>query len=141
MLNTYNYDTNWLYLYSIIFTTLLIFPQGLPRIKLTKIWILFTSLIKNEQFLAHLVPKAGLDVPTFLGGDFIRFTHKNKKVSISTYFGAESRTWTGTILLPRDFKSLASAYSAISAWWRHLSDSNRGSRCCRPLPYHLAKVP
>ena len=35
--------------------------------------------------------------------------------NFATFVGAESRTWTGTESPPRDFKSLASAYSAISA--------------------------
>ena len=30
--------------------------------------------------------------------------------------GAADRTWTGTVLLPRDFKSLVSADSTIPAW-------------------------
>ena len=30
--------------------------------------------------------------------------------------GADGRTRTGTVLLPRDFKSLASTYSATSAY-------------------------
>ena len=48
-------------------------------------------------------------------------------------------------VIPRDFKSLASTNSATPAeinWkWRHLPDSNRRWRFCRPLPYLLAKVP
>ena len=79
--------------------------------------------------------------------------------------GARSRTWTGTALLPRDFKSLASAYSAIRArvpycdrvavrtvgytktrkrlrvYWRRHPELNRGLRLCRPLPYRLAMAP
>ena len=49
-------------------------------------------------------------------------------------------------VIPRDFKSLASTNSAtpaekIEEKWRHLPDSNRRWRFCRPLPYLLAKVP
>ena len=48
-------------------------------------------------------------------------------------------------VIPRDFKSLASTNSAtpaeINLKWRHLPDSNRRWRFCRPLPYLLAKVP
>ena len=48
------------------------------------------------------------------------FSHKNKKSPnakcIRTQFGAGSQTWTGTVLLPRDFKSLVSADSTIPAW-------------------------
>ena len=58
-------------------------------------------------------------------------------------YGAESRTRTGTSLHSRDFKSLASTYSAIPAhhFWRRHPDLNRGSRFCRPVPYHLAMPP
>ena len=34
---------------------------------------------------------------------------------MNTRIGAANRTWTGTVLPPRDFKSLASAYSATAA--------------------------
>ena len=57
--------------------------------------------------------------------------------------GARGRTRTGTGLLPRDFKSLASANFATRASdtssqtkvdkWRPGSDSNRRRRLCRPL--------
>ena len=46
---------------------------------------------------------------------------KTKKVSISTYFGAEGRTRTGTELPPRDFKSLVSTIPPL----RHFSGQRR----------------
>ena len=35
---------------------------------------------------------------------------------MNTHYGAGDRTWTGTVLLPRDFKSLASADFATPAY-------------------------
>ena len=64
-----------------------------------------------------------------------------KRTLWGSFFGAENRTRTGTDFTPRDFKSLASAYSATSAFWRHHPESNRGWRLCRPLPYRLAMMP
>lgn len=74
--------------------------------------------------------------------------------------GAEGRTRTGTsISSSRDFKSLASTippprhiskelesftpyhYQKVSRSWRRHPESNRGSRICSPLPYHLAMPP
>ncbi len=49
-----------------------------------------------------------------------------KRTLWGSFFGAENRTRTGTDFTPRDFKSLASAYSATSAFWRHHPESNRG---------------
>ena len=64
--------------------------------------------------------------------------------------GATDRGRTGTILLPRDFKSLASAYSAtvaceikacyyIAGYWRHHPDLNWGVKALQtsalPLGY------
>ena len=39
----------------------------------------------------------------------------NTRLRTEALGGAADRTWTGTVLLPRDFKSLASAYSATAA--------------------------
>ena len=60
--------------------------------------------------------------------------------------GARGRSRTGTVLLPRDFKSLASTNSATRAhikWyqWRLRSESNRRTRFCRPLHNHSATQP
>ena len=41
---------------------------------------------------------------------------KNNNQFWLLFFGAEDRTWTGTMLPPQDFKSCASAYSATSAY-------------------------
>ena len=44
------------------------------------------------------------------------FRHsKRRRITASSFAGAENRTRTGTDVTPRDFKSLASAYSATSA--------------------------
>ena len=44
------------------------------------------------------------------------FQHsKKRRKNASSFAGAENRTRTGTDVTPRDFKSLASAYSATSA--------------------------
>ena len=32
-------------------------------------------------------------------------------------------------------------YKAYGFYWRRHPDLNRGSRCCRPMPYHLAIAP
>ncbi len=40
---------------------------------------------------------------------------KRRRKNASSFAGAENRTRTGTDVTPRDFKSLASAYSATSA--------------------------
>ena len=46
----------------------------------------------------------------------IVFQHsKRRRKNASSFAGAENRTRTGTDVTPRDFKSLASAYSATSA--------------------------
>ena len=39
-----------------------------------------------------------------------------KPFKIKDLSDAGGRTWTGTGLLPKDFKSFASAYSATPAW-------------------------
>ena len=81
-----------------------------------------------------LVPLTGLDglCPSFASAlrtpDYVRlrrggsspaFSYNTKKEnphkSVDSLFGAADRTWTGTVLPPRDFKSLASAYSATAA--------------------------
>ena len=58
--------------------------------------------------------------------------------------GAQGRTRTGTVLPPRDFKSLASTNFATwaNAWtWRLRPESNRRPRLCRPLHNHSATQP
>ncbi len=70
-------------------------------------------------------------------------------------YGADDRGRTDTVLPPRDFKSLASAYSATSAknfypersrgnFWRHHPDSNRGIKvlqtCALPLGYGAVSI-
>ena len=40
----------------------------------------------------------------------------SSQLAVSAFFGAANRIWTGTVSLPRDFKSLMSAYSIIAAY-------------------------
>ena len=55
--------------------------------------------------------------------------------------GGDGGSWTHTVFLPRDFKSLASTIPPHPHFWRFLPDSNRWSQSCSLLPYHLAKEP
>ena len=72
---------------------------------------------------------------------FIRHKKMQALKKRFAFFGAADRTWTGTVLLPRDFKSLASAYSATAAKnilnWRRHPDLNRGMKVLQTLALPL----
>ena len=86
-----------------------------------------------------------------------RFGSGTKLSRLLVYYGARGRNRTGTVLPPRDFKSLASTSFATRAdfagivqkqcWktngriWRLSPESNRGPRLCRPLHNHSATQP
>ena len=59
--------------------------------------------------------------------------------------GARGRNRTGTVFLPRDFKSLVSTNFTTRAnchlKWRLRSESNRRTRSCSPLHNHSATQP
>ena len=72
---------------------------------------LLNNFITKSKFLATL-PHGRLfpSMPIEKALKRIRFKALHNK-----FVTAGSRTWTGTVLPPRDFKSLASAYSAMPA--------------------------
>ena len=58
-----------------------------------------------------------------------------KNPKILPDFGAAGRTWTGTDVTPRDFKSLASAYSTTAAYKIFLKLRTReGTEFCLEAP-------
>ena len=95
----------------------------------------------------------------FLGKNDELYPFLNSWIALNSKNGARSRSRTGTVFPPRDFKSLASTNFAIRARmgrstsertdslsgespkWRRRSESNRRTRLCRPLHDHSATPP
>ena len=99
--------------------------------------VLYQAELHPENTNKLMARPVGLEPATFWSvvKRSIQLSYGRKNIT-----GGDGGIWTLTVLLPRDFKSLASTVPPHPQW-RFLPDSNRWSQSCSLLPYHLAKEP